>query len=165
MANLEDYKVDIDMSMPHRIAAFLDWAARIAPSRPISFERLTKIVMLMPKAHMNESDQRVESIRGAVRRAKPILMDTYRRGLVPHPGFGVRATTDSEDIARNQYQQDARRITSAIRSADRTRSLIRPNEIRDRDLKARVNNINSAVRVLVSPDVIDKLLPEAKKEG
>lgn len=158
---LENFEVDIEMSLPRRIAAFLDYAAEVAPGRPIPFQLLTKIVMMLPK-RPTETDARVVSIRDALRRAKPFLMDQYRRGLVSQPGFGVRATTDTDDLARTQFQQDARRVTSAIKSIDRTRSLIKTSDITDKDLRARVTSVNGAVRVLVSGDVLGKLLPEKK---
>lgn len=161
---IEDFEVDHGMSIPARVAAYLDWAARTAPTRPISFQQICKVVMQLPRVP-TEKDRRTQSVRLAIRRAKPILMNRYRRGIVPHPGFGVRATIDSEDVARTQFQADKRRAVSALKSIDRTSSLINASEIDDRELKASVTSTRKVMRLLISNDVFNKLLPEHDKKN
>lgn len=160
---LADFKPDVKMSLPRRIAQYLDWAAQKAPGRPVSYQMLTKVCEFTPRMP-TEKDKRIDTVKRAVKRAKPVLMDEYGRGVVSHPGFGIRATIDSEDVARTQMEVDARRITSAVKAADRTRSLIKMSEIKDKELKARVGTVNSAIRVLVSPEVMGKLLTEKKDQ-
>lgn len=160
---LEDFNINISLSMPKRIASFLDWAAKVAPGRPVSYQLLTKVCAKTGRLP-TENDSRVTVVRNAVHRAKSVLMDEYGRGVVSHPGMGIRATIDSEDTARTQMENDARRITSAIRAADRTRSIINVKDIRDKELRNRVTNVNSALKVLISQDVMTRLLPEKKEE-
>lgn len=160
---LEDFSVDINLSMPKRIASFLDWAAKVAPGRPVSYQLLTKVCAKTGRLP-SENDSRVTVVKNAVSRAKNVLIDAYGRGIVSHPGMGIRATIDSEDTARTQMENDTRRIASAIKAADRTRSIINVKDIRDKDLRSRVLNVNSAIKVLVSQDVMSRLLPEKKEE-
>lgn len=158
---LEDFSVDVTLSMPKRIASFLDWAAKVTPGRPVSYQLLTKVCAKTNRLP-SENDSRVAVVKNAVSRAKNVLIDEYGRGVVSHPGMGIRATIDSEDTARTQMETDTRRITSAIRAADRTRSIINVKDIKDKELKNRVNSVNNVIKVLVSQDVMTRLLPESK---
>ena len=160
---LDTFKVDINLGMPQRVADYLNWAAVIAPGRAISYPQIAKVCMMRNRLPA-ENETCVEQIKHAAGRAKKSLMDRYRRGIVTHPGYGIRATTGTEDTARTQYANDGKRIASAIKHADRTRSIMNPNEIQDKDLRASVRRMDGVVKLLVSPEVMDKLLPEKAEE-
>lgn len=159
-SKLENYKADATLSTPHRIAAFLDWAAQVAPGRPIGYPMITKIVEFCNRTP-TEKDHRTVRIKTAVRRASKYLRENYKRGIVAHPGFGVRATTGDEDFARTRFQTDKRRFVSAAKSLDNSRSMIKVSNIKDVDLRNSVSAVNSTFKLLVQHDILAKLqLPE-----
>jgi hypothetical protein len=161
--SIEDFKVDLNQSLVRRAAQVLNWAAKSLPGRPVSYQLLTKIVLALPRTPKEESAD-VISIMRKTSKIRDVLMNDYQRGLVSHPGHGIRATMDTEDLARTQYEKNARRVVSAVTSLDKTRSIINPSDIHDQALRSRVNNIGKAAKILVSNDVLDKLrLPEAFK--
>jgi len=162
--SIEDFVVDLNKTIPHRAAQALDWAAKNLPGRPVSYQLLTKIVLALPRLPKEESKE-VIALASRTSRIRDVLMDEHKRGLVSHPGHGIRATMDTEDLARTQYEKNAKRVVSSVTSLDRTRSLINPAEIHDQALRSRVNSIGKAARILVSNDVLDKLrLPESFKD-
>lgn len=160
-----EYKVDLDQSVPERAAAFLDWAAKKFPGRPISYEQIVKVVLALPR-QPKEGSKDVEMFRkNRMSRVKQVLLEHYRRATVPHPGLGVRATTNSEDVARTDVERKARRAKSAAESLDKSISLVDPTQIKDREVRARFTNISQASKALNSPQILKRLeLPPKKKE-
>lgn len=151
------------MSLPNRIAALLDWGATNMPERPIEFTKLAKIVLILHRTP-TEKEDKTKLVKSALRRAKPILMEKYRRGLASHPGFGIRATSSPDDTVSTQITADARRAASSMKALDRSCALVKTSEVVDKDLRARLSGINGVRRLLVSNNVLDKLLPEKSEE-
>lgn len=157
-----DFVIDSSVSVPRRIADFLNWAAMDMPLRIIHYNVLAAFVLQVPS--VSENSGQYKSVQSAIKRAKKMLMDDYSRGIVSQPGTGIRATIDSDDLARHQFANDRKRVVNSVRSMDRTNSLINASDMKDQDLKKSVIRARGAMRLLVSNDVLTKLLPEAKKE-
>ena len=160
---LENYKSDATLSTPQRIAAYLDWAATIAPGRPVSYTLLTKIVEFCAKLP-TEKDHRVLRIKTSVRRAQKHLREAYGRGLVAHPGYGVRATTSDEDYASTRFQTDKKRFVSSAKALDISQSMIKTSNIQDKELRNSVQAVKSTFKLLVQHDVLNKLQLPPKTE-
>ena len=98
-------------------------------------------------------------------RVKQILLERYRRATVPHPGQGVRATTNSEDVARTDVERKSRRAKSAAESLAKSVDLVDPSAIKDREVRARFASISQASKALNSPQILKRLeLPPKKKD-
>lgn len=158
-----EYKVDPDDSVPRRLSKFLFWASEKMPGRAIPMPLVAKVVLILPKVPVKNSKD-VQKITGRLGAARDLLGEEHERGLISVPGMGIRATTGSEDTAKTQYEKNAKRVVSAVTSLDRTRSIIKTNEIQDARVRARVGEIGKAAKVLVSPDILDKLRLPAPKE-
>lgn len=159
-----DFKVDTKDSIPRRLSKLLYWASEEMPGRAIAKTHAAKIVLALPRLP-NEDSKDVKKLMGVTANARKILEDEHQRGLINIQGMGIRATTSSEDTAKTQYEKNARRVVSAATSLDRTRSIIKTSEIKDQDLRNRVAEIGKAAKILISPDVIDRLrLPAAEKD-
>jgi hypothetical protein len=160
---LENYKADATLSTPQRIAAYLDWAAQVAPGRPVSFQLLTKIVEFCAKLP-TEKDHRTLRIKTSVRRAQKHLRELYGRGIVSHPGYGVRATTGDADFAATRFQTDKKRFVSSAKALDISQSMIKPSNIQDKELRNSVLAVKSTFKILVQHDILNKLQLPPKTE-
>lgn len=160
-----DYKPDLSLSITERGAAFLDWAAKSFPGRAITYQQITKVVFALPRVP-SESSKDVDTLRkNRMGRIRDILFTKYKRAVVAHPGFGIRATKDSEDVARTDMESKAKKVRTAITNLDRSRSLIDISKITDPRLAERVQSIGDSLRSLNSSALQTKLrLPEPDKE-
>lgn len=159
-----DFKIDTKDSLPRRLANLLYWASEEMPGRAIAKTHAAKIVLVLPRLP-NEDSKDVKKISGVTAAARKILEDEHQRGLLTIFGMGIRATTNSEDTAKTQYERNAKRVVSAVTTLDKTRSIIKTSEIKDQDLRNRVAEIGKAAKILISPDVIDRLrLPAVEKD-
>lgn len=162
---VEQYKTQTEMSIPERIADYLDHYAKSAPGRWRTAQDLARAAYLLPRLPMEKSKE-VKQVKGRMSSAKKILMERYGRTVIANPGYGYRATTDSEDVAGDALEKAARRVVSSAEGLDKTRALITMSEIRDPQKRKRVEEVSRATRVLVSNEVMERLrLPEKKPNG
>lgn len=155
-----EFRADPDHSVPRRIALFLMVCARQHPKRLMAPKLVAKTALMVPQP----SGMDVKRMKASTGRARIILLNEFRRGLVSVPGMGIRATTDDEDLAGTQLEKNARRVVSAAESLDRTRAAVTVSNIKDAGLRRRVEGISKASKLLMG-DVIEKLrLPEHKAD-
>lgn len=159
-----EFKPDLEMSISERGAAFLDWAAKKFPGRAITYQQITKVVFALPRVP-SENSKEVDTFRkNRMTRIREILFSKYKRAVVAHPGFGIRATKDSEDVARTDMELKAKKVRTAISNLDRSRSLIDVSKITDPKLVERVNSIGDSLRSLNSSALQTRLRLPAPQE-
>jgi len=158
---LEQYKADLDQSVPHRIAALMDYCSKKMPKRPIPWQWVVKVVNVR-KSLPREDAREVELMRARLGSARTVCEETYGRSIYSMPGQGIRGTTDDEDLARTQHEKNIRRTASSIRRQKATEDLIDPSKIRTQAVKDRVLNVKRATRILAGDDVLKRL--EAPKD-
>lgn len=156
-----NYSVDPDQSIARRLAAFLHWAANTVPARAIPLQHAAKIVLIMPRVTGPDSRE-VQSIKSAIPRARKILLEEYKRGLVSVSGMGIRATIDDDDLVQEQVEKDSRRVVSAHEALSRSSAAVKMNKIQDVELKKRFMRITKASRTLANP--ISELRLPSKKD-
>lgn len=106
------------MTLPHRIAHFLNWAAanmRMVFFQPNIICRAINGYDRTPRPDTKE----VDTIRSAMQRAKKILLDDYKRGYHFERGMGVRATVDDNDKVSASVATAAKRVVSAKENMDK----------------------------------------------
>lgn len=165
VASINDYKIDADMAPSLRAADCLNWAADHMPGRPVSIQVLVKIAYVLPRVPKEDSKEVEVFRKNRMGQVRKHLMTDYQRDLVPVRGFGVRATTGSEDVAGTTFQTRTKRVTIAIEKLEETRQLINPAEIKNRDLKAMVQRVSDVQRLLNSAEVLKKLELPPKSEA
>jgi len=165
VASINDYNLDPKMTPAHRAADCLNWAAEHMPGRPVSMQMLVKIAFVMPRLPRDESPELELFRRNKMSQVRRHLVEKYQRDLVAVRGFGVRATTGSEDVAGTTFQVRTKRVTVAIEKLQETRQLIDPAEIKNRELKAMVQRVSEVQKMLNSSEVLKKLeLPPKSEE-
>lgn len=93
------FPLDSSMTIPHRMAACLDWFITVRPHRFIPWTELYQQIMgqaALPRAN-NVDVLRLKGRLGPVRK---ILHERYGRSAITLPGVGVRATVDVADRAK-----------------------------------------------------------------
>lgn len=157
-----DYKIPTDMDGPERAADFLNWAAKAFPSRPISAEHITRVALHLKNLPREESVE-VELFRSSkMGRVRAILLKEYRRALIYHPGMGWRASIDSEDVVVNELEGRRKRVQSAIKNFRTARDLVKENEIKDKNIKSRFQQLDEALERLESPQIKLRLAAPAE---
>lgn len=162
------FPLDNALTMPHRIAAFLDWWAKRHPYDFAAYNEILKAVMGYQRLPRLDTEE-VEQIRGTVGRAEPILHEKYQRALVRSRGVGARATVDDIDVIRNKQVGRARRVERAIVALAHTGELIDVKRIPDnpanRDLKQWYSrDLNGILKQVSAPEYLAKMLPKKKDE-
>lgn len=158
-----DYKVPVDMDGPERAADFLNWAAKAFPSRPISAEHITRVALHLKNLPREDSAD-VKAFRNRIGRVRAILLKSYSRALIYHPGMGWRASIDSEDVVVNELEGRRKRVQSAIKNFRTARDLVKENEIKDRNIKGRFQQLDEALERLESPQIKLRLAAPAEPE-
>lgn len=161
MADLTTYKVLTDESIPRRLAKYLSWCREEAPGRTLPFGMIAKVILQLPRSG---TDKDIAKIKQAIINTRHIMESEMGIGLLSFRGIGIRASTDSQDLAMHQYERQARRLGSAAVALDKTRAIINPSEIRDEVVRKRVTEITKVVKVIGADDIIKKLLPPKDKE-
>lgn len=161
--DVSQYKVNLEMSKTHRVAHFLDWAATNMPSQYHQYNVIVRVIngyRHTPKIGSKE----VEQIRNCMSRVQKILRSEYNRGYHSMPSVGVRATTDSADVIRNDLTRKANRLINAKRAVDETAAIVDvsslPNTEDGKRLSSYFREVTNASKLL-SNDRISKLLPPA----
>lgn len=157
--------VDPSQPLNWRLAMFLDWAAQEMPERAIPYQHIAKVIMMKSRVPSPDSTE-VRQIKGAISRAKRILLSHFKRGLVPTPGVGIRATVDDTDLAKTQVENDVRRLKQAADAIDRSVSAVNASAIRERDVRKRFGAITRFNKALRGPNMLENLriLPPKKDD-
>jgi len=150
------YFVNVESSIPRRLADFLVWAAKEMPKRAISLPQVAKVVLILPKTPKIDGKE-IDRLRNAIPRARQILLKEHRRGLLNIPGSGLRATLDSEDLATSQFERAAQRVVNSIEHLDHNRAAIKLSEISDTEVRTRVSRVSQACKTLTSGEVLERL--------
>lgn len=151
------------MSRPHRVASFLDWAATHYPKQWVTWPYVLKAVFGYPRAPREDSRE-VMSLRHAGQGVRSILFQMYHRAMDVQPGLGVRALTESTDVLLVAAPKASARLRSAKDSFLRVSSLVDPAEIPGTpELRPHKdwfqNALRDVQRVLAAPGFDAKLLP------
>lgn len=160
-----DYEVPDpeQMSRPHRIANFLDWAAEHYPKQWVPWPYILKAVNNYPRTPREDS-QEVVSARHTFSSVREILYRLYDRAVDAQRGLGVRALTESTDVLLVAAPKFSSRLRSAKNSFLRVASLIDPAEVPSTpELRPHKewfqNAIRDVTRTLMAPGFDAKLLP------
>ncbi len=157
---LAEYRAPDAMAKCHRLAHFLDWFARKQPKVPIAANLIYRAITGIPRTPRMETPE-VDAVKSGMSRAREILKEQYRRGLVSERGLGFRATVDDEDTANTQLRRDARRLVSAHRGMESTAKIVDPAKVKNAELRAWVTKaVNPLLKVLDEGDRIHRLLPK-----
>ena len=164
----DDFIPDLEMSENKRGAQFLDWCARNMPGRFIPYVWLTKVAYLKHKIPRLDNDDVNTTRRKRISSIKQILWTEYHRRTVASPRDqdpGMRATTDSDDLAGTDYLRRTRRVASGARAAAETREKIDTASMHDKSLKAMVERTDPIMKQLVKADLMKRLeLPPRRDE-
>jgi len=107
------YTVDLKMSVPRRVAHFLDWAALHHPLRCWSAPEVWQICMQLPRLPRDSEFNR-KAMAATAGRSRSILQELYGRTLVTQRGIGFRASVGSEDVHDNCMPDRIKRAKSAL---------------------------------------------------
>jgi hypothetical protein len=122
------YSPPLELSMSHRVAHFLDWAAQNTPGEFQAFNVVAKMVNGFK--HMPRFDSEdVDRIKRTVTPARKILHTKYLRGLVSLPSVGIRATFDDLDRAKYDLTKKAKTLDRAAENFEQTLASINPANI------------------------------------
>jgi len=149
-----------DMNENQRAAQFLDWAARNMPSRFVPYVWITRYAYLKPKTPRLDSDDVNTLRKRRMDSIKKILWNEFHRRTVTSPRDqepGMRATTDSDDLAGTDYLRRTRRVASGAKAAAETREKIDLDEMRNKDLKAMVERTDPIMKQLGKADLLKRL--------
>lgn len=166
--NLDAFKCDMELRMPHRVASLLDFWATAHPYDPLGYNEITKAVN--GYRHMPRTDtEEVASMREIVGRASKILQSQYRRALVRHPSLGARATVDSMDTLRHAAVKRVKTVERAIGALNTVDEIIDlksiPDTAENRSLKHWYQrDARGIIKQLASPEFLAKMLPPAPPE-
>ncbi|MGH9919814.1 MAG: hypothetical protein ACRD6W_13240 [Nitrososphaerales archaeon] len=158
--SFDDFVPDSEMTENQRAAQFLNWSAENLPNRFCPFVWVTKHAYMKSKLpKLNDRD--VETLRrGRMDTIKKILWNEYHRRALPAPRDqepGVRATTDSDDLAGTDYLRRTRRIAAGVKAAAETREHIDTSAMRNKDLRALVQRTDPIMKELVKADLMKRL--------
>jgi hypothetical protein len=165
-----EFPLDNGLTMPNRIASFLDWWATRHPYDFAAYNEICKAVQGYERLPRLDTEE-VEQIRGTVGRAEPILHQKYQRALVRNRGLGARATVDDVDVIRNKQGARAKRVERSIVALAHTDELIDTRRIPDspqnRELKQwYARDVKSILKQVSGPEFLAKMLPpKSKKDG
>jgi hypothetical protein len=156
-----DFQPDPTQNEVERAAAFLDWAAQNMPKRFIPYTWITKHAK--PNMHRvpDVGSLDVAFIRKKIGSIKRVLWDVYGRKTDPAPRSdeipGVRATTDTDDIAGTDFLRTKKRVHNGILHLQDTRSKMDIKSMRDKGLKSMVTSMDPVIKQLTDGDLMAKL--------
>jgi hypothetical protein len=164
---LSSWEPNRDKGLAANIASLLDFAARRLPMEPISWSLVTKCVM---GGKLLGSDTKLVidmSKRSSMIRAylgKSPEDGGYGRGLVSVRGLGIRATVDADDYANTQLRQDATRYEGARQRLVVSRSRVDTKTMKNKELKAWVDDGVTKVLAAHTDRLAKLLLPPGSEE-
>lgn len=116
------------LTMPQRVAFFLDWCAKHYPHEYVAPALIWRAVTNLKRTptHASPDAQRIKNMMGRVR---AILQKDYARDLFGQPFVGVRATVDDADALQSTLPRRMRRLRAAREAVTRTAELIDPKKL------------------------------------
>jgi hypothetical protein len=163
MKTTRDFVVDPADSNAKRLAKYVLWAHKMYPGRPMPLPLVAQAVLMLTRKPSADG-QDVKKIKNALPGAQEIVGTQTGMGIRNIAGVGLRATMDDAEHAKTLYERDARGVVNAAKRLDKRRGWIKTSNISDPALRARVNSIASACRLLTSADIIGKLSLTAPKK-
>ena len=118
-----DYEANKEMSIPKRIADFLNYAAKNFPSDYAPYGMIAKAVLMLPRMPRADSKE-AGMIQRNMARVRTFLREDYGRELDVQRSIGVRATVDSADTLQTSMPKRMRRLESARIAVVQTAGLI-----------------------------------------
>jgi hypothetical protein len=158
LKSLIDFKPDPEKDDVHRAAEFLDLAAQQFPMRAVPITYIVRVANMCTRLPQEASKQVEIFKKLRMQPLKRVLYNEYQRALIYKPGFGYRATVDSEDIVKTDLEIKSRRVVNAIDGLQRSKELVDPKTIKTKSVKTRFNEI-SRTQKLLTAEVRQKLLP------
>jgi hypothetical protein len=162
--NLADFPIDLGLSKPQRIAAFLDWWATKHPFDFAAYNEILKAIegyKRMPRMDTEE----VAHLQGRIGSAEKLLQNQYKRALIRQRGLGARASVDSADALDHKQVGRVRTMERAIAAVQRGDELINLKEIPDSPTKRWYSrDVKVILKQFEAPDALARLLPPAMKE-
>jgi hypothetical protein len=159
---LAQWEPDRKKGLAWNVAACLDFAARRLPLEPISWSLLTKCVLGGKMQHPDSNVVVLMSRRSSMIRA--YLGKEFNRGMVSVRGLGVRATVDSDDYANTQLRKDATRYEGARQRLVVSRSRVDTKTMKNRELRAWVDDGVTKVLAAHTDRLAKLLLPPGSEE-
>jgi hypothetical protein len=151
-------------SLTRRAAHFYDWAAKKYPKVYISWVLAYRASTGFWRASTKSKEVELFRKRGSA--IRNILIDDYGREFTTKKGLGARAQVDGEDTLKNEMVKKARRLQSAIRSAERTRGLIKASDVKDPEWRSWLTrSLSGAIKLVGSDEYKRKLLPPGCKDA
>jgi len=163
MSVLEQWKPNMDKGIAARTADLLNFAAQKKPGRTVAWTQVTKCILggKMPSA----DSKSVKDMMGRSSAIRQVLMRDFGRGLDNIPGLGVRATVDSDDLANTQLRRQVKQHEASRQRVIATRTLIKPAEMKDKKLKAWVEQGVGGLLSAHSDRIAKLLLPPGEEPG
>lgn len=158
------YVRDDALSIPQRVAHFLDWAATNKPGEFMPYNMIVQAIMGYKRMPQLASDEVQRVKRTASANVRQTLITKYDREIVSLPGVGVRATHSDADRLEHVAPKKARRLDGARRSFMITANAINlsnvPNTPAYASLKAWMEkDVRGVLRLIGSDEFERKLLP------
>ena len=161
--------LDLEMTLTKRAAHCLDFCARMYPKQYIPWNWMLQAVQGFKRTPRIDNDA-VMNLRHRSSGIRQVCIVTYKRTTDLHPGLGVRALVDDEDVVKYAFVKSMRRFDSAKNAMLQTASLVDvrklPNTDEFKELKQWY--VNDATKILseVSASTFGKRLlsPTAKKK-
>ncbi len=163
--SFEDFEPDKHMNANRRAAQFLDWCAKEMPERFVPYSYIVMHMQMLTRPP-KDTDKDVLALRQSkMDSIKKILWNEYHRRTISVPRAlikqnhrpGVRATTNADDLTKNAFIPQTRRIASATRTAQDTRDKIDVTEMRSQDMRALVERTDPVLKQLARADLMKRL--------
>lgn len=163
--SLLGFKPDEGLDSITRAAAYLIWASKNFPRRPIPLTYIVKYCLNEPKVP-SEAAKDVQAFRiNKLPRLRSKLLRDHHKGLVYHPGIGYRCTVDDDDIVENVVEKKRSRVQTAIAGFTEAESIVNPENIKSGRIKNRFDSLTEASRRLNSPGIRDRLAPPPEEKA
>jgi|HubBroStandDraft_2_1064218.scaffolds.fasta_scaffold00001_92 hypothetical protein len=159
------FKIDMTMSISHRIAFLLDWAAKKNPYAIIPYNIILKYIMGFSHTPRMANED-VDTLRRKLPGCRPILQKKYKRDIRNVSGVGARATVDDLDLVKSSLPGNVRRVNSAHAALQKNSEMVNIAKLPDhgpdkqwRDWYAKT--VSPALKALSDDPRVAKLLPPA----
>lgn len=159
------FQMDMELSIPKRIALLLDWSAKKSPGTIVPYNIVQKHIMGFSHTPQMRTEA-VQELRRKFASVRPLLQDKYKRDLFHLSGVGVRATTGDLDVVKTSLPGNVRRMNSARAALSKNVALVDakklPTSGPDRQITEWFMKVVSpAVRALATDERFERLLPPA----
>lgn len=161
--DISKFSTDHKLSIPHRAAQYLDWAAKNYPHQYTPYNLMCQALMGYDRTPKLKNAE-VERLRNSLGRIRTILVEKYDRDLVAQPGLGPRATVDDADKLKMVMPKKAARLASAragfVNTANSIDTKAIPNSPELASLKDWFSrSVKDVVKQIGSKEFERKLLP------